>query len=59
MFQAGQTVMIIIIVVYAFIITDMTEIGTRKKCQQYFQVNIFTIRAVFSIDIDDPVISVY
>jgi hypothetical protein len=53
--QPRQTVMIIIIVVYALIITDTTEIGTRKKCQQCLQVNIFTIRAVLSIDIDDSI----
>jgi hypothetical protein len=56
--QARQTIMIIIFI-YAFIITDMTETGTRKKCQQCLQVNIFTISAVLSIDIDDLIKYLY
>jgi hypothetical protein len=53
--QAGHRLMIIIIVVYAFFITDMTRNITRQKCQQCFQVNIFMIRAMLSIHIDDRV----
>jgi hypothetical protein len=50
--QAGQTVRMM---VYAVIITDMIGSGTREKCQQCFQVNIVTIIAVLTIDIEDSI----
>jgi hypothetical protein len=56
--QAGQTRRIII-VVYSLVITDMTGIGTRKKRQQCFRVNIFTIRALVSVDINDSIQYLY
>lgn len=47
--------MLIIIVVCVFIVTDTTNNGIRTKCRQCFQVNVVTIRAAISIDIDGSI----